>query len=169
MSDTRFPASYEKIIERLDSIAPADYARSRNFINGSVTYLSPYISRGVISTRQVLENVLAKGYKPYTISKFIQELAWRDYYQLVYKAFGDGLLKDILHKQPGFTRKQVPVAIDTASTGINAIDTLIKKFYKTGYMHNHVRMYTHQKNKRYRLIYISFFISFNLCCAFFQN
>ncbi len=141
MSAIRFPVSYAKILERLDSITPADYARSRNFINGSVTYLSPYISRGVISTRQVLEKVLAKDYKPYTIQKFIQELAWRDYYQLVYKALGDGLLKDILHEQPGYTRKQVPVAINAASTGVNAIDTLIEKFYKTGYMHNHMRMY----------------------------
>lgn len=141
MSATRFPVSYEKIIERLDSFDPTNYARSRNFINGSVSYLSPYISRGVISTSQVLQKILAKDYKPYMVQKFIQELAWRDYYQLVYKALGEGLLKDILHEQPGYTRKQVPVAIDTASTGINAIDTLIKKFYKTGYMHNHVRMY----------------------------
>jgi len=30
-------------------------------VDGAVTYLSPYISRGVISTRQVLESVLEEG------------------------------------------------------------------------------------------------------------
>jgi deoxyribodipyrimidine photo-lyase len=35
----------------------------------------------------------------------------------------------------------VPTAILEAATGINAIDSAIQEFYKTGYLHNHLRMY----------------------------
>ena len=46
---TLFPTSYDLIVERINAISPIKYAKTRNFINGDVTYLSPYISRGVIS------------------------------------------------------------------------------------------------------------------------
>ncbi|MBT8218940.1 MAG: FAD-binding domain-containing protein, partial [Bacteroidia bacterium] len=35
-----------------------------------------------------------------------------------------------------------PVSIIDANTGIEAIDKAIEELYQTGYMHNHVRMYT---------------------------
>ena len=35
----------------------------------------------------------------------------------------------------------VPLAIVDANTGIKAIDKAIENFYKTGYLHNHMRMY----------------------------
>ena len=53
-----FSTSYKKIIETLENINPDKYAATRNFIDGSVTYLSPYISRGVISLPQVKAQVL---------------------------------------------------------------------------------------------------------------
>jgi deoxyribodipyrimidine photo-lyase len=52
--------NYNEILKQLDQIKPLEYARNRNFIDGSVTKLSPYISRGVISTRQVLDHLLKK-------------------------------------------------------------------------------------------------------------
>ncbi len=139
---TKFPAKYTAIIKRMHDIKPSKYAGTRNFINGNVSYLSPYISRGVISTKQVMEYVQQQDFKPYLVSKFIQELAWRDYFQLVYKELGDNLLNDIKQPQPGFIQKQIPAAIFNAETGIESIDALIKNLYETGYMHNHVRMYT---------------------------
>ena len=56
--------NYNEILKQLDQIKPSEYARNRNFIDGSVTKLSPYISRGVISTRQVLDHLLKKGFEP---------------------------------------------------------------------------------------------------------
>ena len=76
-----FPTKYEEILDRIDAIDPVSYGRTRNFVDGDITFLSPYISRGVISTRFVAEKVLAKGYAPGQIIKFLQELAWRDYWQ----------------------------------------------------------------------------------------
>ncbi len=58
---TQFPTDYKTILEKTDQIDPLKYGKTRNYVDGAVTYLSPYISRGVISTRQVLESVLEEG------------------------------------------------------------------------------------------------------------
>lgn len=136
-----FPTSYAEIIQRIDKIDPIRYGRTRNFTDGAVTYLSPYISRGVISTQQVLDNVLKKGYRAAEIEKFIQELAWRDYWQQIWIAKGDAINSDIKNQQAKVAHHEIPRALINAKTGIEAIDFAITEFYKTGYLHNHVRMY----------------------------
>ncbi len=140
-SKTSFPTDYHSIIERLNKIDPIQYGSTRNFIDGAVTYLSPYISRGVISVKQVQESVLAKGYPPATIEKFLQELAWREYFQRVWQAKDDKLFHDMKQPQAGVLHDKMIKAIVDAKTGICAIDKLIQEFYETGYLHNHVRMY----------------------------
>ncbi len=136
-----FTTDYKEILKRLAAIEPVKYARTRNFINGDVTCLSPYISRGVLTLPQVRDAVLAKGYKPYQIENFLQELGWREYFQRVWQHLGYGLFNDIKQTQQNVLHHKMPVAINDAATGIDAVDEQIKKLYGTGYMHNHVRMY----------------------------
>ena len=138
---TLFPTSYDLIVERINAISPIKYAKTRNFINGDVTYLSAYISRGVISVQQIKKAVLQKGYKPYEIEKFLQELAWREYYQRVWQVKKEELFADLKQPQTDFLHHQIPAAIVDASTGIKVIDDQINAFYSTGYLHNHIRMY----------------------------
>ncbi len=142
LSNPFFPTGYQQILQRVQNINPVQYAKTRNFENGAVTYLSPYISRGAISVKQVMETVLHKGYKPYQIEKFLQELAWREYYQRVWQYAGDDIWKDIKQPQPEVLHYQMITAVDEAATGIEAIDKSIENLYSSGYMHNHVRMYT---------------------------
>lgn len=137
-----FPTSYQQIIERINNINPVQYSKKRNFINGAVTHLSPYISRGVISVKQVMDAVLQKGYKPNQIQKFLQELAWREYFQRVWQQIGDNIWNDIKQPQPDVQHHQMVEGVESASTGIDTIDEQIKKLYSSGYLHNHVRMYT---------------------------
>ena len=73
-------ASINLLIEKID---PIKYARTRNFVHGAVTYLSPYISRGVISTKKILLHLINRGYSFHDSEKLIQELAWREYFQRV--------------------------------------------------------------------------------------
>ncbi len=136
-----FNTSLDHIQERIAKIDPVAYGKTRNFIDGAVSYLSPYISRGVISTKQVLRAVLEKGYSPKNIEKFVQELAWRDYWQQVWIAKGNHINSDIKRPQPHVENSGIPEAIVVGKTGIEAMDTAIESFYKTGYLHNHVRMY----------------------------
>jgi deoxyribodipyrimidine photo-lyase len=135
-----FPTDYASILQRLEKIDPVKYARTRNFTDGDVTYLSPYISRGVISLRQVAARVL-KTHKPYQIEKFLQELAWREYWQRVWQSIGDKIFTDIKQEQQDVAHRKMVAAIENADTGIEAIDEHIELLYQSGYMHNHLRMY----------------------------
>lgn len=136
-----FTTQYQDVLNQVEAIDPIKYAASRNYIDGAVTKLSPYISRGVISTRYILDRVLDRGYKLQQIEKFVQELAWRDYYQQVWIARGNDIDKDLRSSQPNVKNYSIPTAIIEANTGIQAIDDGIHALYDTGYMHNHVRMY----------------------------
>lgn len=134
-----FETEIEKILEKVEQIEPVRYGRTRNFLNGAVTKLSPYISRGVISTKYVLEQTLAKNYKFYEIEKFLMELAWRDYFQNVWLA--KNIDEEIKQPQPDVKNSSMPKAVLEAETGIEAVDKAINDLYETGYVHNHARMY----------------------------
>ncbi|QNA42967.1 FAD-binding domain-containing protein [Lacibacter sediminis] len=138
-----FPTDYSSIIERIENVDPIRYGKTRNFIDGDVTYLSPYISRGVISVKQVKEIVMQKGYKPYQTEKFLQELAWREYFQRVWQSRGTAAINVALkQEQIDVQHEKMISSVANATTGIEAIDEQINKLYETGYMHNHARMYT---------------------------
>jgi deoxyribodipyrimidine photo-lyase len=139
--ETEFVTGYKQVLEKMESIDPLRYAKTRNFINGAVTYLSPYISRGVISVKQVQQVVLQKGYKPYQVEKFLQELAWREYFQRVWQAKKDTIWQDLKQPQADVQQRDMVTAIQNAATGIKSIDDQINKLYASGYMHNHSRMY----------------------------
>jgi deoxyribodipyrimidine photo-lyase len=136
-----FPTDIVSIESRVREIDPEKYASTRNHKNGAVTHLSPYISRGVISTKQVYQHIKTLDLPWYKIEKLIQELAWRDYWQQVWRAKRDEIRQDLKNIQTPVSNHQVPRAIINAETGIEAVDDAIKKLYETGYMHNHMRMY----------------------------
>ena len=135
-----FPTKYSEIIARIERIDPIQYASTRNYLDGAVTYLSPYISRGVISSKIVLDMVLAKGYGLEEMESFVKELAWRDYFQRVGQV--RNLDKEIKFPQDEVEHYEIPLAVVNAQTGIEALDQAIEQLYTHGYMHNHLRMYT---------------------------
>ena len=75
------------------------------------------------------------------IEKLVQELAWRDYWQQVWLSKGDAIFTDLKNPQSPVENQELPTAVNDAETGIRAIDEAINELYKTGYMHNHMRMY----------------------------
>ena len=133
--------NFNDILKKIDLIKPIQYSKNRNFIDGSVSKLSPYISRGVISTRYVYDKLMKKGYDFLKIEKFIQELCWRDYWQLIWNKNGTQINEDLKSKQKNVSNYSLPNSINNASTGILSIDNAINTLYETGYMHNHLRMY----------------------------
>jgi len=137
-----FPTDFYSIIERLNQVQPAEYLRSRNFLNGAVTRLSPYISRGVISTKTVYDYISKLDLSETYLEKLLQELLWRDYFQRVHQNLEDRIFNEISSTQENVLNRQMPEGIVNANTGIEAIDRCLGELYKTGYMHNHMRMYT---------------------------
>jgi deoxyribodipyrimidine photo-lyase len=88
-----------------------------------------------------MNSLLNKGFDPSNIRSLIQELAWRDYFQQVWKIKGERINTDIKNKQTDVKHYEIPCAIMNGETGIKAIDDGIQNLYKMGYMHNHLRMY----------------------------
>ena len=132
---------YNKILKKIDFINPVKYSRNRNYIDGSVTRLSPYISRGVISTKIVFNTLIKRGFEFSEIEKFIQELCWRDYWQLIWIQKNHLINLDLKTDQTGVENHLLSTSIFKATTGITAIDNSIEELYENGYMHNHLRMY----------------------------
>ncbi len=123
-------------------IDPIRYARTRNHIQGSVTKLSPYISRGVIATRDVMALLQEKGWTWKECESLLKELAWRDYFQRVQQHYPDLHKHAIKQEQTGVVSGGIPSAVMNGETGIDGIDNGIRGLMETGYMHNHQRMYT---------------------------
>ena len=137
----KFSTKREEVYAQIDRFDVEKYARSRNFINGGVSYLSPYLSRGFITVPQVVARLKDRGIGVEQAEKFIQELAWREFYTRTWFQKGDGIFEDIRHPQAGIERFGIPKAVLHASTGIQALDAALVNFPATGYLHNHLRMY----------------------------
>ena len=65
---------YSEIINKIELINPLDYSKNRNFIDGSVTKLSPYISRGLISTKYVFEKIQIRIKYKLLVIKYINSI-----------------------------------------------------------------------------------------------
>lgn len=127
---------------RLAAVQPAAYARTRNALDGAVTRLSPYLTHGLLSLREVFDGVNARH--PLDAQhKFVFELGWRAYYRHVWAHLGDGIHQSIhagLLPDDAY-QPDMPIDVLEARTGVPAIDLAVRALYETGYVHNHARMW----------------------------
>jgi deoxyribodipyrimidine photo-lyase len=130
---------------KLQNIEPIAYARTRNFGDGKISRLSPYIHHGVLSLNEVRNHALTKCTQPEQISKFIQELAWRDFWQRVLRKHPEWAWENVEDYKTGFSVKDyantLPDDIAQGRTGVVCLDAFIHELITTGYIHNHARMY----------------------------
>ena len=138
---SEFPVDIASVHHRVEQINPVAYSKNRNFIDGAVTRLSPYISRGMITLPEILNHILSKEFRYDQMEKFIQELCWREFFQRVWWEKQEKLFEDLKQTQQQVGHHEIPKAVVEAKTGIRVIDEQINQFYQSGYLHNHVRMY----------------------------
>lgn len=135
-------SSAEQLLNKVDT---PSYAKSRNFLTGAVTRLSPYIRYGVLSLAEIRKHILARVKNPDEATKLINELAWRDYWQRLYTKLGDGIWEDQEPYKTGYSvedyAEELPEDIDNGTTGLVCIDNFSRDLKETGYLHNHVRMW----------------------------
>lgn len=131
-------AEAENYVKKMN---PEAYVRTRNYLDGDVTRLSPYIRFGIVNTKQLVN--LFKD-KPNS-EKLIQELMWHEYWHHVYEQFPQYIWSSVESYKTGFTNDdysdQLPHDIQDAKTPNTAINQLIEQLYTTGYVHNHGRLY----------------------------
>ncbi|MEW6492462.1 MAG: FAD-binding domain-containing protein [Cyanobacteriota bacterium] len=132
----------EAALMQVDSVL---YAKSRNFLNGKVTRLSPYIRYGVLSLAQVRDAALNKVRKPDDAEKLVQELGWRDYWQRLYAEKGNDIWEDQEEYKTGYAAEvyatQLPADVEQGTTGMVCMDSFSRELRETGYLHNHARMW----------------------------
>lgn len=136
-----FLPSRSAALERLNGVDPSAYAKSRNFIDGAVTYLSPWLTHGFIDTREATKLVCEKHLLSFE-DKLIFEFCWREFFKHAHAHLGPGILKDV--RRPDFGANYaaiLPADIREGRTGVKPIDEGIRLLYETGYIHNHVRMW----------------------------
>jgi deoxyribodipyrimidine photo-lyase len=136
-----FPTTLSEIYARIDALDVTHYATSRNYVDGGVSKLSPYISRGVISLPFIKDRILSRA-TPTEAHRFIYELCWREYFQRIWFQHGNKIFADFNSTQAPVHHTQMVDVLTKASTGIDTIDSNLNTLFKTGYIHNHVRMYT---------------------------
>lgn len=140
-----FRGGRAEAVARLGAIDPVAYGRTRNYLDGAVTQLSPFITHGILSLSEVRDAVISRVATPADAEKMVQQLAWRDYWQRLYRSMGDQIWNDVEAYKTGFEPSDyadmLPDDIVSAQTGVAAIDHFIKELTQTGWLHNHARLY----------------------------
>ena len=129
-------------LERISSVQPAAYARTRNHLDGAVTGLSPYLTHGVVTLHEVLAGVLEK-HSLEVQHKLVYELGWREFFRHAWHHAGTGIFFS-LHGGPrpeAAYLPELPIDIRETRSGVPVVDEAVRTLYTTGTLHNHARMW----------------------------
>ena len=129
----------QEALRRLNEIDAVAYGRNRNFINGAVTKLSPYLRHGCITVKEAIDFVLQRHGQE--AEKLISEFAYKDYWRQNWYRHGNGIFSDIEMPKVGLGDKDVPAYIQQGITGLPCMDEVIRDLMNEGYVHNHARMW----------------------------
>lgn len=130
-------------LRRLDAFDVNVYTSTRNRVGDSsgVSRLSPYIRHGLLSLSECRSRALASS-RGGASTKFIQELAWREYFGDVHRLYGDAIIThDLEVPKVRLQRKPLPDDIRYGSTGLACMDENIADLREIGYVYNHARMW----------------------------
>jgi len=129
---------------QLDEFLPIAglYARDRNRVksgHASVSRLSPAIRHRLISEEEVATAVLRNH--PFTrVEKFVQEVYWRRYWKS-WLSLRPEVWNDFLHGLRDVADDPRVHCIENAQSGNAVVDYFSAELVRTGYLHNHARMW----------------------------
>ncbi|MEQ1767366.1 MAG: FAD-binding domain-containing protein [Methylotenera sp.] len=126
-------------LKKIHSIDALAYARNRNFLNGAVTHLSPYIRHGCITLNETFE--LIKKQFETGAEKILYELAWRDYWRQVWYLEGNAIYSELEPPKVAIGHDPLTQDVTQGKTGLPCMDAFINDLLTTGYVHNHARMW----------------------------
>ncbi|RDV26607.1 deoxyribodipyrimidine photolyase [Alteromonas aestuariivivens] len=144
MTDAQYARNYLIDYQELDAWVeaadPVAYAQNRNYLNGNVTRLSPFITHGILQLPGILAAVLSR-FSPAQCERLMAEFAWREYFQYQWLQQAEGIFSDLVRAQPSALYKQPARALINASSGIDVIDDSVRQLTQRGYIHNHARLW----------------------------
>lgn len=135
------PKTKQELLDYLSTFNPKKYASSRNFINGQVSYLSPYLTHGVITLQECVEVILSK----YTIKdaeKFLMELIRKEFFMQVQMNYGNSFTDTPVREDKTWIAKSslLPESLLAWTTSTNRVDMSVEELHTTWRLHNHKRM-----------------------------
>lgn len=138
----RFTPTLQAARTQLRNYRSSGYARTRNQVDGNVTWLNPYVTWGVLTLREILTEVKPKA-NGQDLEKFVNELGWRAYFRECFLALGERVYTELEpYKYPTLGKQDfLPDDIANARTGIKAIDSIVTELKENGMIHNHKRMW----------------------------
>lgn len=130
--------------------ALADYAQLRDIPgHPGTSRLSPHLAFGEIGPRQIVRALLQAGL-PYPIAggdgamdRFAAELGWREFAQHLLHHHPDTPGQPLDHRFAAFPWRHDPAGLTAwqrGETGIPMVDAGMRELWRTGWMHNRVRM-----------------------------
>ena len=146
-----FEASRAKAIEKLNHFVEnnlSEYSKLRNFDFGSenrsnVSCLSPYITHGIISEKEIIKKSLDK-FSFAKNEKFIQEVLWRTYWkgwlELRPNVWNDYLIELKKIRDDFKDNKEYLNAVE-GKTNIECFNYWVNELKENNYLHNHSRMW----------------------------
>jgi deoxyribodipyrimidine photo-lyase len=136
-----FPPSRFAALRRALCADPGRYARTRNHLDGAVTALSPYVTHGLLSGDELFD-LWHRRLGLNLQDKLLAELAWREFYHHVWYHRGEAILQDLGPGLPGVRyADRLPGDLRCAATGVPVIDATVRRLYRSGWLHNHQRMW----------------------------
>jgi len=155
MTEPMFPPNRRQAVNRLHEFAAGagrQYRAERNFDFGpgrhqSVSGLSPYIRHRALAETEVLSVVL-QHHAYSSAEKFIQEVYWRTYWKGwlehrpgVWTRYLDDVAQALRRLDADRALRSTYEAAISGSTGIETYDAWAQELTRTGYLHNHARMW----------------------------
>ncbi len=133
--------SHEDLRKKVDTFDAIAYCRTRNYLDGNVSYLSPYITHWIISIRDICTIALER-FSVAEAEQRYKELLWKEYFLQVYWWLWDAIFSDIEESKTGIpTYECLPDAIFQHTFASEWVNQAIKQLEETWYLHNHVRMW----------------------------
>ncbi len=134
-----FKGGRQEALIKLAKIDAIQYGKTRNFLNGHVTQLSPYLRHGCITLKETVEYVQQHDGK--NAENLLFEFGWREYWRTVWYFFGLKIFQAMQTPKVALFSNQIPDDVLTGNTKLPCMDHFIYTLADTGYLHNHARMW----------------------------
>lgn len=146
-----FPATRNAALIRLTQFAPRAgqaYALGRNTDPGpdqfsAVSMLSPYLRYRLLTEQEVVSVTLGEHSLP-AAEKYVQEVLWRTYWKgwlEMRPSVWTQYLQERDRQRDSFPDTRAIHSAEAGETGIEGFDDWAHELVKTGYLHNHARMW----------------------------
>lgn len=126
-------------LQRLAQVNAVNYAKSRNYLNGQVSRLSPFLRHGALHANEVVAHALAQHGAQ--AEKFVSEVAYRDFFRQAWYRFQTAILQNMEPAKVVLGQQPLPADLSQAQSGVVCMDDVVKQLHTVGYVHNHARMW----------------------------